>query len=705
VGRRHTPGGKLPGRGGAGSNGSEGSGPHPSGGSEESDALLKRCQDLEGRLEALRKEFERLSASELHYRSLSEQFHDIIIEINSAGEVVYASPRLRELLGYKPAELAGRSPFELVHPDDRDALMESFKTLIETGVSQRPVFRTRRADGKWHWVESSGRVFRTATGEQHAVVLTRDVAGREEIQEALERSEARYRTLVESVHDLVAEIDEHGHLLYVSPVVQEVLGYDASRTPGVNALERVHPDDVQAVERAFRKTLDSGEPVRIELRYRHRDGSWRWVEAKGRPIAGPGGVRRWVLIARDVTDRVRAENQRRQLEAQIQQSQKLESLGILAGGIAHDFNNLLTSILGYADLASRDLDQASPARASVDQIREAGQRAADLTRQLLAYAGRGRIAIEAVDLSSLVESMIQLLKVSVSKRAKLEWNLSSKVPPVLGDAGQISQVVLNLITNASDSLGDKDGAISIHTGVDQVDGKALSRTYLRDDLPEGRYAFVEVEDTGIGMDEETRARIFDPFFTTKFRGRGLGLAAVLGIVRAHGGTITVESRLGRGSRFRVLLPCAADETEVRSVVRGPAGGWRGWGTVLVVDDEPDVRSIAARMLALLGFDVVLAENGRQAVEQFQEQSDRISLVLLDLTMPQMDGEEALEQFHTIRAEVPVVFMSGYPNRDHAAEVEGGNVGFLQKPFTMADLETAIRGVLEPEAIDEPDPFS
>jgi PAS domain S-box-containing protein len=483
----------------------------------------------------------------------------------------------------------------------------------------------------------------------------------------------------------------------VSPSLLDVLGYDPARAAGSDVLAGLHREDVAAVREVFRKTLESREPARAEVRYRHLDGSWRWMEAKGRAIEAPDGDVRWVLIARDVTERVRAEQERRQLEAQVQQSQKLESLGVLAGGIAHDFNNLLTSILGYADLAARELERESTARASVEQIRQAAQRAADLTRQLLAYAGRGRIAMESLDLSRLVESMVQLLKISVSKKAALGWNLAPDLPPVHGDSGRISQVVLNLITNASDSLEDKGGSIRISTGVADLDRAYLSRAYVRDELPEGRYVYMEVQDTGVGMNEETKTRIFDPFFTTKFRGRGLGLAAVLGIVRAHGAAIVVESEPGRGSTFRVLFPCVAEGSEWPSPPQRPAPRLRGKGTVLVIDDEPDVRSISSRMLSVMGFRVLSADDGKQGVEIFREQPDAITLILLDLTMPRMDGEEALKELRQIRPAVPVVFMSGYAEDEKVSRGDGQSpVGFLQKPFTMEDLQAALRSVMPAE---------
>jgi PAS domain S-box-containing protein len=657
-------------------------------------APTTRETEFQRRLRELEQQLEELRESEEQFRDLVENARDVIVETDLEGHIRYANPQLKGLHGYSLADLEGKSAFDLVHPDDRESLRESFLQLVATDESTKPVYRILARDGGWRWVESSGRIMTKRDGERRVLVISREIGGRRQLEQALRRSEARYQTLIESVHDLVFETDARGRVLYVSPSLRDVLGYDPARAAGSDVLAGMHHEDVAAVREVFRKTLASREPARAEVRYRHLDGSWRWMEAKGRAIEAPDGDLRWVLIARDVTERVRAEQERRQLEAQVQQSQKLESLGVLAGGIAHDFNNLLTSILGYADLAGRELERDSTARASVEQIRQAAQRAADLTRQLLAYAGRGRIAMESLDLSRLVESMVQLLKISVSKKAALEWSLAPALPPVHGDSGRISQVVLNLITNASDSLEEKGGSIRISTGVANVDRAYLSRAYVRDELPEGRYVYVEVHDTGVGMNEETKTRIFDPFFTTKFRGRGLGLAAVLGIVRAHGAAIVVESEPGRGSTFRVLFPCAAEGSAWPSAPQRPAERLRGRGTVLVIDDEPDVRSIASRMLSVMGFTVLSADDGKQGVETFRAQPEAITLVLLDLTMPRMDGEEALKELRQIRSAVPVVFMSGYAEDEEVSRADGQSlVGFLQKPFTMEDLQAALRSVM------------
>ncbi|MEE8558403.1 MAG: response regulator, partial [Myxococcota bacterium] len=318
----------------------------------------------------------------------------------------------------------------------------------------------------------------------------------------------------------------------------------------------------------------------------------------------------------------------------------------------------------------------------------------DLTNQMLAYAGQGRVEIQPLNLSRLVNTIVHLLKVSVSKNAELRCELAEDLPAVEGDAGQLTQVVLNLITNASEALGDKAGVITVRTGVATVDAEYLSRTYLDEPLPEGPYTYLEVRDTGGGMRGETVTKIFDPFFSTKFTGRGLGLAVLLGIVRAHHGAISVESEQGHGSTFRVLFPCSS--LPVRQDAEAVKSGtpWEGVGTVLVVDDEAEVREVVKAMAPRFGLAVMTARNGREALKLFRACADEITAVLLDMTMPEMNGEETFRELRRIRPEVPVIVMTGY-SEEYAHERFSAErpVHFLKKPFTIESLRETLRDLL------------
>jgi PAS domain S-box-containing protein len=404
---------------------------------------------------------------------------------------------------------------------------------------------------------------------------------------------------------------------------------------------------------------------------------------------------RVIITMIDITEHKRAEEEKRKLERQLQQTHKLESLGVLAGGIAHDFNNLLTGILGSADLALLRMSPESPARGLVEMIQKAAVRAAELTTQMLAYSGHGRFQVEPLNLSTLVGEMEQLLESSVSKKVHLESDLPADLPAVKADATQLRQVVMNLIINASEAIGETKGTVAVRTMLVRLQDAAPAIEYPPDGLRSGSYVCIEVADTGCGMDEETQARMFDPFSTTKFQGRGLGLAAVLGIVRGHKGAITVSSEPGRGTTIRVLLPAVDRPAPRDSGVPSDPATWHGSGTVIVVDDEDIVRETAREMLAERGFEVLTAVDGRQGVELYRARANEIAVVLLDLTMPEMGGEEALEEMLRIRPEAKVILCSGYAEEDLKRRFAGkGAAGFIHKPFKVNELIGKLRGVLE-----------
>ena len=432
--------------------------------------------------------------------------------------------------------------------------------------------------------------------------------------------------------------------------------------------------------------------LNYELDFRMPDG--RILNAMGNavPLFGKDGrVRGAMATSWDITSVKQAAEEARKWEAKLQQTQKLESLGVLAGGIAHDFNNLLTGILGYADLALLELPPAAPVRYLVEQTVEGARRAAELTGQMLAYSGKGRFVVQPVLLADAVRDISHLLQVSISKKCVLKYHFEPDAPAIETDATQLRQIIMNLIINASEAIGDRDGIITVTTGTMVCARSDLADCYLDENLPEGRYAFAEVADTGCGMTQETLARIFDPFFTTKTTGRGLGLAAVLGIVRGHRGVIKVASQPGRGTSFRVLFPVC--ERAPVSVPTNPSTGApaRAVGTILVIDDEHWVRDLARSMLRSMGFEVLLAANGREGVDIFKAQGDRIAAVLLDLTMPQMGGEETFRELRRVRADVRVILSSGYNEESATSQIDGaGLVGFLQKPYRYEALAEVMR---------------
>ncbi|MFN8392418.1 MAG: MEDS domain-containing protein [Bdellovibrionota bacterium] len=523
----------------------------------------------------------------------------------------------------------------------------------------------------------------------------------------LQQSEAALEMLhsiIDSMGDGVFVVDENGYMLFCNKSSEHIIGYGLLDLPleeRVRLIGNYLPDGVTPypvedlpISRAIAGE-SSDDVVYIVRNPRRPNGVW--ISVNGRPLRDRNGrIKGGVLVFRDISKQKRAEEEQERLEEQMFRTQKLESLGVLAGGIAHDFNNLLMGVLGNADLALLEAEPDSPLEQRVSQIRTAARRLSGLTNQLLAYSGKGPVSQEKLNLSVLVQEMGDLLRPAISKRAVVDYSLAKDLPPMLADATQIRQVVMNLITNASDAIGEGSGTITIRTGLFDAPYDYLKQTYLADHLSPGKFVFLDVSDTGCGMSEETVTKIFDPFFTTKFTGRGLGLAAVLGIVRRHGGALKVDSLVGQGTTFRVLFPAA--EGDLDPAARKPVldGTWRGSGVMLVVDDEEAVREIAAEMLSHLGFEVLLASSGRQALHYLETPEYKIRGVLLDITMPDMDGETVLNRMSGLDGQVKVIVSSGFHQADMARRFHTPAVaGYLQKPYGREQLSTVLQHAFSP----------
>lgn len=497
---------------------------------------------------------------------------------------------------------------------------------------------------------------------------------------------------------------EADHAFYFSPRMLDLLDLDrdGDRSLLSRFLHAIHPDDRELVRRMIDRELRHG-PFLLRYRFAKHDGSFHWIENRGRvERARDGSLQRQGGTMRDVTREVQQEQERVRVEHAMQDAQKLESLGILAGGIAHDFNNLLTAILGNATLLRAEFPDQPALQTALAQIETASRRAADLCRQMLTYAGSGRFALQTIDLNDVVRESQPLIRVSVPKKAVLNLELAGELPPVVGDRAQLCQVLMNLVINAGEalgvSLGDGEGTITIATAYRHVTARELATTAFSSQLQEGRHVTLSVSDTGTGMPADMLSRIFDPFFTTKFTGRGLGLPAVLGIVRAHNGAMRVESTPGVGSMFEVLLRAqsksasgTADKTEVPD--EATLARWRTTGTALVVDDESGVRELLRSVLQRAGLQVIVAENGREGVEKFRANADTVRIVLVDLTMPGLDGREALAEMRKIKPDLHAVLMSGYTASDIA---DADARGFLQKPFTPYTIRQAVWKALTPD---------
>jgi len=483
-------------------------------------------------------------------------------------------------------------------------------------------------------------------------------------------------------------IDEEYDLQYVDPAWQRVYGPPAGRKCHAYFMGRETPCPGCGIPRAFETWQ-----VQVTEERLPREGD-RLVEVHTIPFRAADGRRMVAEFNLDVTARRQAEEQRLESERRALHAQKLESLGLMAGGIAHDFNNLLLAVLGQLDLALGDLPAAEPARARLELALQAARRGADLTRQLLAYSGRGTFVVRPVDLSALVEENTRLLRAAVGQGVEIELRLGRSLPPILADPGQLQQVVMNLLTNAAEAIGPGPGAVQVATALVECGPEDLARTRL-DTRPEpGAFVLLAVTDSGCGMDAATQQRLFDPFFSTKSAGRGLGLSAVLGIAKAHGGAVFVDSAPERGATVQVLFPASEAGPEAAAGPPDRLEKTARGALILVVDDEDMARAACQAMVERIGHRALPARGGHEAVELLRRRGEEITAAVLDLTMPGMDGVATLAELRRLRPGLKVLLTSGYSEQEATRGFAGeGPSGFLQKPYRISDLEAALAAIL------------
>jgi PAS domain S-box-containing protein len=652
---------------------------------------------------------EALRDSERRLSEIIDFLPDATFAIDLEGRVIAWNRAIEEMTGVKAEDIVGKGDYEYTVPfyGIRRPCLIDLIFIPNAEIEKKYVFVKKEGDillaeaevhlkGETQMVWAKARPLYDSEGKVvGAIEAIRDITEHKETLQALQESETRFRQAVEHSPLAIAILSgDQGE--YLNPKFIETLGYTLEDIPTLPHWFRLaYPDPAyrQSIIDKWQKALaeaKAGEKAikGLEVEVTCKDGSVRTMDICGVLVGS-----KILIFCNDLTERQLAEEERARLEGQMREVQKLESLGVLAGGIAHDFNNLLMAVLGNADLALTSLSPASPARPNVEEIVRASHRAADLCRQMLAYSGKGRFVVGRYDLSEVVQEMTQMLEVSVSKKATLRYSFGADLPAVEADATQLRQVIMNLIVNASEALGDQSGVISVSTGVIDCDRAYFSDSYLDENLPEGRYVFLEVTDTGAGMDEETRRRIFEPFFTTKFTGRGLGLAAVLGIVRGHHGAIKVYSEPGQGTNFKVLFPATApapeDQASRKTRREPPLSG----GTILLVDDDAEVRKVGSQILKRLGFKVITAAHGREGLEVFRTSGDGIDGVILDLTMPEMGGEEVFRELRRLCQDVRVILSSGYSEQEVTKRFAGKKIaGFIQKPYTMKMLRETLERV-------------
>ncbi len=643
---------------------------------------------------------DRIRRVEKRFRTLAKVLPAGLIHTDIAGNCLYVNQRWCAMSGLSYEDSLGTGWSSALVSLLAPSFANQSVLAAENGTVFQAEYLLRRPSGETSWVylQSTCSVDenRKVTGLVASVI---DISEVKNTEQALRQSEALYRALVESCPDGVALIHADGIFEMVNKQFAHNHGYDSPEqmlAAPITIFDLIIPEEYERACLDVQRMIDERCVRNVEYTLRRKDGTLAPGEVSASVVLGSdGSYVGYIGMERDISERKSLDNERKNLEAQLRHAQKMESLGILAGGIAHDFNNLLTSMLGNISLLQMVLAQDSPARAYVRNVDIAARRAAALSNQMLAYSGKGNFVIESVDLNAVVQEMSCLLEATISKKIRLQYDLAKKIPLVAADVTQVRQVIMNLLTNASEAIGDESGEIRITSGTVDCTESYLAKTHANSTSVPGVFVRLDIWDTGCGMDETTIARIFDPFFTTKFTGRGLGLSAVLGIVRGHGGALDVRSEVGKGTLFRILLPASLTlPASQRPYASNGTARWEGGGLILLVDDEDVVRDVAKRLLETAGFSVVAASNGREAVERFRSQPDDFVCVLLDFKMPEMDGEETFAELQRVRSDVPVILSSGYNEQDAIARLIGkGLAGFIHKPYDYAQLLGKLSDVL------------
>jgi PAS domain S-box-containing protein len=644
--------------------------------------------------------------SEERFRLLVENVEDYAIyTLDPSGNVTSWNHGAERLEQYQRAEIVGRH-FSCFFPPEAAGTPEiAIRTAAADGRFEDEGWRVRK-DGSQYWASAVINALRDAQGRLVGFVrITRDMTTRRQTEEALEQSEASLRSFVDSAPFGIYRSTPEGRFLAVNPALVHMLGYESESqllTVDIGRDVYLEADERRRLSEQYRG-LDRMD---VHVRWKRTDGTPITVRITGRPVRGPDGdLRYWEAFVEDVTPLRVAEQALRDSEARLRQAQKLEAVGTLAGGVAHDFNNLLTVIRAHAAFALEDHATGQVSRDDLKTVEDAADRAASLTRQLLAFSRRQVLQPQVLDLNGLVSNFEKMIRRVIPADISLVTALASEIGLVEADPGQLEQVLMNLVVNARDAMPD-GGTLTIGTANEDVAGQAHGTGTTSAAVEPGCYVTFLVSDTGIGMDQATQARIFEPFFTTKERGAGtgLGLSTAYGIVKQSGGYICVFSEPGKGTTFRVYLPRAA-AGETRESERRPAHpvARRCTETVLLVEDDRLVRTIARRVLVKSGYRVLEAQNGAEALRVCSETKEPINLILSDLVMPEMGGRDLVYQLRESQPGARVLFMSGY-TEDAALQQNILQVGeaFLAKPFTPDTLTRKVREVLETPGVTAPD---
>jgi two-component system, cell cycle sensor histidine kinase and response regulator CckA len=637
-----------------------------------------------------------LRASEERYRTIVTTAAEGIWTLDAEARTTFVNDRLASMLGYRAEEMAGRKLYDFMDKEARDRAARTFMRRERKSGGEGD-FRFRRKDGSVVWLRPATSPLLGPRGEfVGALAMVSDVTERRRAEEAL----ARLAAIVESSEDAIFTTGLHGTILTWNAGAQRLFGYRASEAIGCHVGILVPPARVAETGQISRQ-VHAGHAVRdLETVRRRKDGTELVVSLSVAPLRDSDGrLTGASAIARDVTELSKVEDERRQLEDQLRQAQKMEAVGRLAGGVAHDFNNYLTAILGYSEILAHELGPQHPARDRVEQIHKAGERAAALTRQLLVLSRRQNLEPEVLDLAEVVRGLLAMIGRLIGEDIRLTLVAAPGLGRVEADRGQLEQVVLNLAVNARDAMPE-GGSLTFELGDVELDrAQARARVGLRP----GPHVVMKVSDTGIGMDAKTRERIFEPFFTTKERGKGtgLGLSTVHGIVHQSSGAIAVASEPGRGTTFEIHLPRAASAAAAAAVPGATPEAprpepVRGIETILVVEDEASVRDLVTETLKAHGYTVLAAADAAEAERVASSHRGPIHLLLTDVVMPGRSGRALAQDLLRLRPALRVLFMSGHEEQPvPPAGPPTTSTAFLAKPFLPQELARKVREVLAP----------
>lgn len=624
------------------------------------------------------------------FRLIGENAADMIAVVGLDGKRIFNSLSYQRVLGYSPEELQSSSALEQVHPDDRERLRQASEEARRTGVGKSLEYRIRHKDGSWRVLESTSSVIHNSAGEpEKLVIVNRDISDRKAASEALRLSEVSFRSAIENAPYGIYRASLEGRLLRVNPAFQKMLGYDSAEE-----LQRIDPAtdlyrDPLERQRLIERFAAGEGFTDEEVEWKRKDGTFMKARCSGWPVMADGKApTSFEIFAEDITEK-------RLLERQLYVAQKIEAVGRLSGGIAHDFNNLLGVIIGYSQVLIKKLGAGNPLLEHAEEIEKAGQRAASLTRQLLAFSRQQVLAPAVLNLNALITDMGKMLHRLLGEDLELEMKLGADIGRVKADQGQIEQVIMNLVINARDAL-PQGGNLVIETV-----NATLDEAYMRQHpgSKAGRFVMLSVTDSGTGMTPETLAHLFEPFFTTKERGKGtgLGLATVYGVVKQSGGYITVESELGKGSCFKVYLPEIDEPVSVAVPAAPSTESFRGTETILLVEDADALRKLAFTLLDQNGYHVLAAASGLDALKLIEANPCKIDLLLTDVIMPGINGRVLAERLAALQTGLKILYMSGYTDStiaDHG--VLDAGTSLLHKPFSEEALIQKVREVLDSE---------